>query len=569
MKSFPRTAIAIAAVGVVYLLSLLHVGIDGFWIIDNGNKYLQTRSIAERGEFTLAWPGSELDPELAFNPLPEPFSRVRDGELYSTFSPVFATVSSVPYRLLGDAGLYVVPFVASLLILLGVARLARQLGAGSTVAAGVVVVVGLGTPLWFYTLVFWEHTAAVALCVWAVTRLLAFLGTERRRCLVVGCVLLGVAVWFRDELYLLCAVVWVLLVVHVRKRRLATGTTAALAFLGALLPLWLFQGLAIGAPFGFHLGSHLFSAAGLREHLGGRLSVFYSMVVAWGPGVWWSLALAAPFLIAFVLAPRLPERAFRIVMPVALVVALLASGVSMAGYFTERSPIEWLQSSNSLFSTVPILILAFLRPRQQQTEDARPRSVEDFIISAALFYTVGYATVAPDLGSAGIHWGNRFLLVIYPLLGTLAVYHGWRWCAPEASSVQRVGVTLLVLVALASVAFQVQGIRLLAEKKEFARRFNVEVAGRPEEVVVTNVFWVPQELCRVFPDKPIFYIESMKEQLVLLRRLRQAGHERFLFVTKDRRLARSQPGSIFADGDLDYFSVALLSLDVSQFLGPP
>ena len=68
MKSPPRIAIAVAAVGIVYLISLLHVGIGGFWIVDNGNKYLQTRAIAERGEFTLAWPGRALDPDLAFNP---------------------------------------------------------------------------------------------------------------------------------------------------------------------------------------------------------------------------------------------------------------------------------------------------------------------------------------------------------------------------------------------------------------------------------------------------------------------------------------------------------------------
>jgi hypothetical protein len=87
----------------VYAATLALLPAGGLWTVDNGNKRIQVEALLASGfrDFSLPWPGQQLDPELAFNPLPGPFSVVREGRLYSVFSPVFPALSVLPFRVRG------------------------------------------------------------------------------------------------------------------------------------------------------------------------------------------------------------------------------------------------------------------------------------------------------------------------------------------------------------------------------------------------------------------------------------------------------------------------------------
>ena len=107
----PRLAGPIVAVALVYAATLALLPPGGLWIVDNGNKRIQVEALLASGfrDFSLPWRGGDLDPELAFNPLPNSFSVVREGRLYSVFSPLFPALSVLPFRWLGDAGLCLAP----------------------------------------------------------------------------------------------------------------------------------------------------------------------------------------------------------------------------------------------------------------------------------------------------------------------------------------------------------------------------------------------------------------------------------------------------------------------------
>ncbi len=62
----------------------------------------------------LDWPGRALDPDFRFNPQPPPFTVVQEGRLYSQYPPVFALLSSFPYRLFGFPGLYALPLLGGI-----------------------------------------------------------------------------------------------------------------------------------------------------------------------------------------------------------------------------------------------------------------------------------------------------------------------------------------------------------------------------------------------------------------------------------------------------------------------
>ena len=101
---------------------------DGFFVNDNGLKFIQVQALERSGlgDPSIPWPGGPVDPELRFAPLRPPFSRIVEGRLQASYSPVFAALSRVPFRAFGFAGLYLLPLAGALLTLWVSGRLAER-----------------------------------------------------------------------------------------------------------------------------------------------------------------------------------------------------------------------------------------------------------------------------------------------------------------------------------------------------------------------------------------------------------------------------------------------------------
>ena len=544
---------ALVLVAVVHAITLLGVERRGFWIIDNANKFLQVEALLSSGyqDWSIPWPGVEVDPDFEFNPIPPPFAVVLEERLYSFYSPFFATLSSIPYRFLGIDGLYLIPWLSTLLLLGGIAQAGRELGLLPAARATAVFVAGLATPLWFYSATFWEHAPAGCLVTWATVAWLRFLRGGATRDFVVASALATFAVWFRDELYLFCGVLAALGFLMAPEGRRASIFPGIATMALAILPLWIFQWVAVGNPLGLHVVSQW--PGGPVDWLFERPLVVYLLFVAFTPAIWSSLLLAAPFVVGLVANPAWSADRFRLALPAAATVATAACGVSLLGYLRSDGPMEWMNQTNSLFSTSPILLLAFVR-RQNPDHDARgARAVWWLVLS----YSVVYSLAAPSAeASAGIHWGNRLLFGLYPLLALLAAANLVDWLAvvrrPPALAAVAVGLALLM-----SVAAQAGSIALLDSRKRFSERLSQAVMGRPEPVLVSDVWWAPQDLHAVFLEKPIFLLGSADAWPRLRDRLVRAGVEEVLFVTAT---GRTRTGTLVArieDSELGFFGLDL------------
>ena len=542
---------SLLAVSVCYGAALCVLEKRGFWITDNANKFLQVQALANSRytDFSIPWPGQVVDPAFAYNPLPYYFTRVESGTLYSVFSPVFALLSALFFVQLGHWGLYLLPVLSALVMLAGVAQLARLVAPRIAVGHIAVLTAGLCTPVFFYSLAFWEHTPAICLGIWSVRYLLQFLADSAPKHLCLGMVAAGLSVYFRDEFYLLCLVLALATALYARARKLKILGSAALLLFVSLLPLWLFQWLTIGHPLGYHLSTHLATAADWVHHLAARPRVFYNLFAASNPIPALSLVLALPFILAFVLSPRFAAPALQKAVPAYSAVALLSAGLSLGGYFFSASPIDYmLKSSNALFASAPFVALAFLR-----SADSDFHPFRRWIWLVALSFAALYALAAPKVGSMGIHWGNRYLLLLYPLFAVLAAGNLVDWLKGRRSGVLAVGAVLAL-----SLAAQGYGISLLAQKKAFSQRLNSELRQRNEEVVITNLRWVPHALCSEFYQRPFFYVATPRHYESLLQRLSEQGYKSYLFLTQHRGGPR-QPIVEVDDGPLNFFAVQFFS----------
>lgn len=555
------SALAVLLVAAVYAATLLWLPDEGLWIVDNGNKLIQLEAIVASGhrDYSIPWPGRILDPKFEFNPIPPPFSIVHEGRLYTVFSPAFPALASFFYAALGPPGLYVLPFVAGVALLVGLVALVRVARLPRAAEPTVVLVAGLGTPVWFYSVVFWEHILAASLVVWSVAGWLAFMETRRAASLLASGLACAAAVWFRDQLLLLAALMGLLAFARAGGGRWRAVLLFTAGLAAGLLPLAVFQWLALGDPVGFHLTHGFAVGAGgdlvprLSAHLAVRGQALYQMFFAWALDMRLSVLLALPLVLLLLWRPALPRRGWEVAVVGCAVWGLAGAAVTGIGLATSASPIEWLLRANGFWSAAPLLALGLVRCRD--LEDDSPASrVQRRLWELVVLYSVAYTVLSPIRNVAGIHWGNRYLLVLYPLLSVLCaanLFHAWRLLS-------RTRLVPVAMLLAASLGLQLQGIDLLARKKDFGRRLAEAVRERPEEIVVTDVWWLGQQLASEFYRRKIFLVQSDAQLNRLRARLSSVGERRFLFVTTSIRRVVEPGATVVDDAGLGFFSQQLV-----------
>ena len=579
------TLACVAAVTVIWLGCLLAMDRHGVWTVDDALKTIQAEGVLHSNFRDFALPNGNhvLDPGMRLPPVPPPFARLYGGRLYPVFSPAFAAAGALGARCAGSAGLLFLPLAGGVLILLGLVRLVREAGLGESTARNAALGVGLTTPIWFYSLVYWEHSIAAALCVWATVLCLRFLRTGRLRPLGTGTFLAGAAIWFRDDLYVFALVLLVMLGWQIRNqgrgRTIRCGILGLAGLLAALIPLWVLQQMTVGRPLGWHLSTHFLRTPDLLEHLRQRPAVAYNLLLSAVPSVVVSLLLSLPLIAAFLFGWRLPAQRSRLLGSALGAFALIGTGVALAGLFGPGGAIPALDRANSLLIGAPLLALAFLR-REEETSEER------FIRKLVLGYVLLYVLAAPELGSRGIHWGSRFLLPVYALLGVPAVanLNAWWRCArvrgnldPAAdrgkdgapalasastgrrrtASCRTAVLTRVALSLVLAVGFgaQLYSIRLLARMKAHTSRIDREIAARPESIILTDTFWVPPFLTTSFGRKAIFLARNQAEYQTFLELMKRGGETEFLYLTPRQDAADFSSDISIVDRELPFFAL--------------
>jgi hypothetical protein len=556
----PLAAVLLAALALATTLAFIDP--RAFWVIDNANKFLQMQAIVASGyrDFSIPWPGRDLDPGYRWNPIPAPFGVIEDGRLYSFYPPAFALLASLPYRLLGMRGLLALPLLSAVALFAAVARTSRTLGADPHGQATAVLLTGLCTPVWFYSVVFWEHVPAACLALFGVEGVLRFLRDGRCRDLARGCALAAFAVYLRDELYLLCGVLAAVATLRGPRPRARTVAIALATLAASILPLWTLQAWALGDPLGFHAGGQW--PPGLATHLRDRPAVAYLLFLAGFPDRTASLIAFGPLVLWLVLAPRLSQRSAAWLPGILAGFATLACGASLAGYARGASPIMWMRATNSLLPAAPVLVLAgfgFADPRASSLD---PR-LAGALRAIALGHAGLYALLAPLEATGGIHWGNRFLLVLYPLLAILAGPNLARSIRPS-SPARPAAVAAIFASAALSLAAQLVPLRLLDEKLAFSVRLAEAARRHPRTPVATGLFWLPQELFAEFFERPIFLVASPEDLGDLQARLRAAGHRELLFATAPGTATSGTIVERVEDPALGFYGVDFVRVELSR-----
>ena len=518
------TLAAALLVAVVYGYSLSLLPSHVFWMPDEGAKLFQIEACSlswtDHGmRYRIPFAGQRLLPGNEFLPqfdvFPEP-KILDDGRLYLEFdTPVVFPLLTAPfYHRFGTAGLYVLPAVSGWLVALFSGVMASWFG--RTLAPFAVLIVGLATPVWFYSVVFWEHTlatlvglTAVGLVVWAPRRV------ESLVAIVPMILLAGV---FRTEMAALgaaLAVAWVAVLVNgpgpeahgaldhpirsIGRRRvavLALGATVALitvlrfsltsrhrALIGALPERFeqAFFGIA-------NIPRGLFEVFINSQHLGPRVG-----------GLW--IAAGVVSVLLGLAAPLIHDRRAR---ATALVVAMSLMLVCTSALIFTGEPYRGL---HGLFPVAPFAIIWPLALRHGWRRHDAPLlalGTATWVYLLLTFLALGMTYLHQGRLDVGMQWGQRYLLTAYPMLAILSLIAVRAlWASLPAGRLRDACIALVALLVVAGIGLELRGIQMLRGTRGLMAQW--DQAMQSEGPIVTTVWWIVPAVAHLFLTHDMFF----------------------------------------------------------------
>ncbi|HZY42135.1 MAG TPA: hypothetical protein VFF59_09070 [Anaerolineae bacterium] len=533
----PRRLLLLAVAGVLLVQLALVVqsaSARGFGSSDAGVKLWQVQSTARTGRLDtpIDYRGAIYDPDHKYSPFVPPWFFWQDNEPYSEYSSPFIWASAPLYAWFGHVGLLLMPWLAGALLVMMGAWLAWRVQPNRW-AALAPIVVGFSSPVLIYSLEFWEHTAGAGLATFAVLALVRAVDSSRRAAwLIAAGAASGLGLTMRAELYVFPVALAIGLLLL--RSRLPLLRSISLIAIGGLLtagPWWVYQALRWGSPLGPRLSQNVPALGGsamldrLGDTTGRNWTMFWPSA---GVGLDWLMALGGGLLMVTLAWVVLRRTRFNSIIFKAQISLLIV----MAGLLAWRIAtwqMETGQRPDDLLTTFPIaLLLVLVLPRPDQSvscETASPRAphVARALLGVALSFMLLVLIASPFQG--GVQWGPRFLLPgIVPLTVGVIAYLARSWRSFDRPRRAGLGVALIVLLVVGGYSTW-NGVRFIHDGQAGNVALQNLIAAAPEQVVVTDAWFIPQGAPYSFENKIWLMAENEEDMFALIQLLRKTTNE--------------------------------------------
>ncbi len=499
----PLKAAALPAVGVAYaVLAFVVLSADVVSSGDVGVKFVQARALLDSRFRSLAIPyrGAIIDPDASFTPFREPFVLVTpSGETQAIFPPAAALLQALFVGFGGVAGMRLLSIIGAAVVLWVAARLA-----GERTAIWIPIVLGFGTPLWYYAVTESEHAAAVAFGMGAF----ALAATGRSGLAMSAGALLGAGSALRDECALLLPGLLFAIWWKTRSYKAIAGAIAAMSAVllaAAAIDVWWF-----GRPVAAHLqhavhfvrsALHVTSAPNPELPVLAPMTLrerYETVVEYWLIGVDTTpaiLLLIAMAIVSALIAIRGERRPMAIALTVLATVAVLdAATLAHAPKFVA-----------GLYRLSPFVVFAIL-----------PRAADDE--SGSWLYRVTLVTLASYLVLAwlgvdttgGKALGPRLLLPLLPLVAASAVVSIRGYLSSGLPLNRIIGACGAVLIGASLVIHLGSTLPAWVERtREDAQRLAAIVAS-DQRILVADDMYTAQQLLQLYYRRIILLADGFE-----------------------------------------------------------
>jgi hypothetical protein len=509
-----------------------------FWAGDEGNKFIQLQSFALSGldGIQIPYSGSQMDPEARFFPdAGNHFIRIGNG-FYSYYHFYFSLITLPFYQIAGFPGIYFIPLIFSFICFLLTAWLTRIFYQEKSTIA--VLLLALSTPFLFYTITFWEHTFAVALTTASLLLVLKPPAPSAMRCFLAGG-LVGISTVFREEGYVFFgAAVLAAFIVYRRRYRLILHAVGG--WLLFLLPLFVFQHQLYGHPLGAHALMNpsplleFFKTAQPKYFLD-ILSNHFIFLFEYHAHPFLKIVLVVPHVLIFLCGFLYPRKKLLLFL---LGSACITNFILFMELVRNPEPVWNTLYTQGLIPGTAFALIPFALGRSLIFADNS--GLRFLMILLLLYLTASCMNLNQTV--FGIIWGPRHFLPVMPVLVTItiAALHHIR-TNPDWSKWKNVTLRIAAILILTSFLIQVFGLVTMYHKRAASARLKDAIRQSTSRVVVTDAYWIPEELAPLFFEKQFHIVKSEQELKQLIELLKKTGYREFLFVRsrKYRKLPES------------------------------
>lgn len=148
-----------------------------------------------------------------------------------------------------------------------------------------------------------------------------------------------------------------------------------------------------------------------------------------------------------------------------------------------------------------------------------------------------YIIIVPPLLTRfdiGLTWGARHFMILMPVLTILSIY-----ALHQMRLGRRMFLTVLTISVLLGGAMQLWAVRQLVKSAEMTAGFETVISELPQKVVVTDLFYLPEETPRLFFNKTVLETVSAKQTEQLFDYLQKAQINEFILIlSKDSNFRR-------------------------------
>lgn len=453
------------AVALLAALSLLTRPSD-VWTSDEGAVRAQVEVLHTSGAWSVERPFAEIDPEEVIAPI---HGASIDGDRYYPYTKhAILPLALAPLRSVGgDSALIALSLVASVVAALGGSAVASRID--PKVAAVSFWVLVVFTPLLLYGFTVLGHTPAVAAVAWLVVITL----DHRARISpwwIAASGLTGVAVLFRAEAALFAVgMALVLVTIAVRSRHLQPlilgFVIAVSAVSGVLANRWLDAILGGATPEegeaivnGFRFVSGAFSSL-ILVGFGTPLVLTGVIMMVAGAALCWVAVVREP-------GSRVLHWAFASVSLLGSAIIAAVAPVAVGG----------------LAAACPFLVCGLL-----VLPDGLRRNADVQFILASCIVFVGLVLITQDGAGGGVQWGGRYLLLMVPAVGPVAISALWD---AFAANRRRVAPAVLAL-AVASVVLSVDSLWVLNTGRANSATMSERLAALSTQVSDDEISGMP------------------------------------------------------------------------------
>jgi hypothetical protein len=489
-----------------------------FWSMDEGGKFIYLQNVIQTWHpgGALVYPGRSIDSALKFVPLYY-FARVND-QIYSWWPVGFPLLTLIPYQLLGWLGLFLIPAISGSLTSLFAGLSVRVLLPQSRwLPLAAVILVGLATPVAFYSTMYWEHTSATAGLMGALYFLL--LGFERDdwRSFLLASFCASIGTFMRSEIGLFAFGFGLVILILNWRKAFIYGS----GFVISALP-WLALNLRwMGHPISRQV-EQIFTENPLFKGMSSSQLLFFPQLlfnsginVAYKLPNWVLFAGTAAVVIGILAA--FFKRTY-LIFPVA---TLIVTGISAGVLFSPEG--YWSVHGFVLIS--PIILFCVWAT----TGRKNPFTALCFV-SIVVFFA-GYIARAWN-SAGGLQWGPRYLLGLYPLLivaSLVGLASKWNCFTPLF---KRGILAIFLFTALVSTGFEIRGLlssRIALQYYDQTRGAVRDLSPMP---VISNCVFMPMVIPEQYWTGTVFSINEYKLDY-FLEEARAAGIQKYAYLQMD------------------------------------